>query len=92
MDYCLPRADDLSAIDFETRNIPSTTNPLGLKGAGEAGSIGSTPAVVNAVVDALWRAYRIDDIQMPATPQTIFRAIYRSGTREPRAAPGSAVK
>ena len=58
MDYCMPRADDLPDFDFETRNIPSTTNPLGLKGAGEAGSIGSTPAVMNAVADALWRAYR----------------------------------
>jgi carbon-monoxide dehydrogenase large subunit len=85
MDYCLPRADDLAPIDFETRNIPSTTNPLGLKGAGEAGSIGSTPAVVNAVVDALWRAFRIDEIQMPATPQAVFQAIHRSGARERRA-------
>ncbi len=49
MDYCMPRADDLPNFDFETRNIPSTTNPLGFKGAGEAGSIGSTPAVMNAV-------------------------------------------
>ena len=75
MDYCLPRADDLSSIAFETRNVPSTTNPMGLKGAGEAGAIGSTPAVVNAVADALWRAYGVADIDMPATPQAIFRAI-----------------
>ena len=53
MDYCMPRADNLPSFDFETRNVPSTTNPLGLKGAGEAGSIGSTPAVMNAVADAL---------------------------------------
>ena len=58
IDYCMPRADDLPSFDFETRNVPSTTNPMGLKGAGEAGSIGSTPAVMNAVADALWRAYR----------------------------------
>ena len=58
MDYTLPRADDLPHFDFETRNVPSTTNPMGLKGAGEAGTIGSTPAVMNAVADALWRAYR----------------------------------
>ena len=45
MDYCMPRADNMPNFHFETRNIPSTTNPLGLKGAGEAGSIGSTPAV-----------------------------------------------
>ena len=75
MDYCLPRADDFPPIEFETRNVPSTTNPMGLKGAGEAGAIGSTPAVVNAVADALWRAYGVADIDMPATPQTIFRAI-----------------
>jgi len=75
MDYCLPRADDFPPIEFETRNVPSTTNPMGLKGAGEAGAIGSTPAVVNAVADALWRAYGVADIDMPATPQAIFRAI-----------------
>jgi carbon-monoxide dehydrogenase large subunit len=75
MDYCLPRADNLVSIDFETRNIPSTTNPIGLKGAGEAGSIGSTPAVMNAVADALWRAYRIDHIDMPATPFAVYSAI-----------------
>ena len=75
MDYCMPRADDLPSFDFETRNVPSTTNPLGLKGAGEAGSIGSTPAVMNAVTDALWRAYRVDQIDMPATPFAVYAAI-----------------
>ena len=60
-------------FDFETRNIPSTTNPLGLKGAGEAGSIGSTPAVMNAVADALWRAYRVEHIDMPATPFAVYQ-------------------
>lgn len=75
MDYCMPRADDFPPIAFETRNVPSTTNPMGFKGAGEAGSIGATPAVVNAVADALWRAYGIADIDMPATPQAVFRAI-----------------
>ena len=80
MDYCLPRADDLASIDFETRNIPSTTNPLGLKGAGEAGSIGSTPAVMNAVADALWRAFRVDHIDMPATPFAVYCAIRQAKT------------
>ncbi len=80
MDYCVPRADDFAPIAFETRNIPSTTNPMGLKGAGEAGTIGSTPAVVNAVADALWRAYGVADIDMPATPQAIFRAIRKAET------------
>jgi aerobic carbon-monoxide dehydrogenase large subunit len=75
MDYCMPRADDLPSIHFETRNVPSTTNPLGIKGAGEAGSIGSCPAVMNAVVDALHRAYGIKSIDMPATPDRVFAAI-----------------
>ena len=75
MDYCMPRADDLPSFEFETRNVPSTTNPLGLKGAGEAGSIASTPAVMNAVADALWRAYRVDHIDMPATPFAVYNAI-----------------
>lgn len=75
MDYTLPRADDLPNFHFETKNVPSTTNPLGIKGAGEAGSIGSTPAVMNAVIDALDRAYGIRHLQMPATPIRIFEAI-----------------
>jgi aerobic carbon-monoxide dehydrogenase large subunit len=78
LDYCMPRADNLPSFDFETRNVPSTTNPMGLKGAGEAGSIGSTPAVMNAVADALWRAYRIEHIDMPATPFAVYGAIKRS--------------
>jgi len=75
MDYCMPRADDLPNFQFETRNIPSKTNPLGLKGAGEAGSIGSSPAVMNAVVDALWRGFGVRHVDMPATPFAIFKAI-----------------
>ena len=75
LDYCMPRADNLPEFDFETRNVPSTTNPMGLKGAGEAGSIGSTPAVMNAVGDALWRAYRVEHIDMPATPFAVYSAI-----------------
>ncbi len=81
MDYCVPRADDLPGFDFETRNVPSTTNPMGLKGAGEAGSIGSTPAVMNAVVDALWRAYGIEELDMPATPFAVYRAINRAAAK-----------
>ena len=75
MDYCMPRADNLPFFHFETKNVPSTTNPLGIKGAGEAGSIGSCPAVMNAVVDALDRAYGVRDIDMPATPDRVFAAI-----------------
>jgi carbon-monoxide dehydrogenase large subunit len=74
-DYALPRADDCPAFTFETRNVPCRTNPLGVKGAGEAGAIGSCPAVMNAVLDALWRAYRIRHVDMPATPERLWAAI-----------------
>ncbi|MCB1464994.1 MAG: hypothetical protein KDJ90_21845, partial [Nitratireductor sp.] len=59
----------------ETRNIPSTTNALGIKGAGEAGSIGSCPAVMNAVYHALRSEYGVAAIDMPATPQIVWKAI-----------------
>jgi len=75
MDYSMPRADLLPFIQFETRNVPSSTNALGMKGAGEAGTVGSTPATLNAVVDALYRAYGISHIEMPATPARIWQAI-----------------
>jgi carbon-monoxide dehydrogenase large subunit len=75
MDYALPRAAHSPSFEFETRNVPCKSNPLGVKGAGEAGAIGSCPAVMNAVLDALWRAYRIRHIDMPATPQRIWAAI-----------------
>jgi aerobic carbon-monoxide dehydrogenase large subunit len=78
MDYALPRADDAPSFHFETRNVPSTTNPLGIKGAGEAGSIGSCPAVMNALVDALHRGYGITHIDMPATPERVWAAIAKA--------------
>jgi carbon-monoxide dehydrogenase large subunit len=74
-DYALPRATDAPDFTFETRNVRSTANVLGVKGAGEAGAIGSCPAVINAVVDALWRAFRIRHIDMPATPERVWAAI-----------------
>ncbi|MBI5263829.1 MAG: xanthine dehydrogenase family protein molybdopterin-binding subunit [Bradyrhizobium sp.] len=75
MDYALPRAADGPSFVFETHNVPCKTNPLGVKGAGEAGAIGSCPAVVNAIIDGLWREYKIDHIDMPATPERIWIAI-----------------
>jgi carbon-monoxide dehydrogenase large subunit len=75
MDYALPRAADGAPISFETHNVPCKTNPLGVKGAGEAGAIGSCPAVVNAIIDGLWREYKIDHIDMPATPERVWMAI-----------------
>ena len=75
MDYALPRASDGPSFIFETHNVPCTTNPLGVKGAGEAGAIGSCPAVVNAIIEGLWREYKIDHIDMPATPERVWIAI-----------------
>jgi carbon-monoxide dehydrogenase large subunit len=75
MDYALPRAADGASISFETLNVPCVTNPMGVKGAGEAGAIGSCPAVVNAVVEGLHREFGIDHIDMPATPERVWMAI-----------------
>src|SRR5205823_10453842 len=75
LDYALPRAADIPELTFETRNVPCRTNPLGVKGAGEAGAIGSCPAVMNAILDALWRACRIRHVDMPATPARLWAAI-----------------
>ena len=70
-DYCLPRADNLPMIGFASRPVPALTNPLGAKGCGEAGCAGSMPAVMNALCDALGVAH----IDMPATPEVIWRAL-----------------
>ncbi len=78
MDYAVPRAHDMPDLHFETRNVRCTTNLLGIKGAGEAGTIGATPAVMNAVADALFRAYGIRHIDMPATPHVIWQAIQKA--------------
>ena len=75
MDYGMPRADNVPGFDFSTRNVPSTTNALGIKGAGEAGTIGATPAVLNAIVEALYREYNIDHIDMPVTPAKLWSVI-----------------
>jgi carbon-monoxide dehydrogenase large subunit len=80
MDYAMPRADDVPSFHFETRNVPSTTNAMGIKGAGEAGTIGSSPALINAITDALHRAYGIGHIEMPATPHRIWQAIAQAAS------------
>jgi carbon-monoxide dehydrogenase large subunit len=74
MDYALPRAEDLPDIEVELIEVPCRTNPLGVKGAGEAGAIGSPPAVINAILDAL-APLDVTDIDMPATPEKLWRAI-----------------
>jgi carbon-monoxide dehydrogenase large subunit len=73
-DYYLPSAADLPSWTTDRTESPATTNPLGVKGVGETGTIASTPAVVNAIVDAL-RPWGVDDIEMPATPMRVWRAI-----------------
>jgi carbon-monoxide dehydrogenase large subunit len=79
VDYTLPSAADLPSFVTDRTVSPSTDNPLGVKGVGEAGTIASTPAVVNAVVDAL-RPLGVTDVQMPMTPERVWRAV-QGGTR-----------
>ena len=75
MDYCMPRAGSIPSIAFSyTEACPTKANPLGVKGCGEAGAIGAPPAVINAVVDAL-AEYGITHIDMPATPEKVWRVI-----------------
>ncbi len=80
-DYALPRAEDLPAIEFSYNVVPCRTNPLGLKGAGEAGAIGAPPALVNAIVDAL-APLGIEHIDMPVTPERLWRAIRTAERRQ----------
>jgi aerobic carbon-monoxide dehydrogenase large subunit len=75
MDYAVPRADNVPFIQFETRNVPSTTNALGIKGAGEAGTIGACPSIMNALVDALDGPLGIRHVEMPATPDRMWALI-----------------
>jgi carbon-monoxide dehydrogenase large subunit len=74
MDYAMPRARTTPAYHMESNPVPTKTNPLGTKGAGEAGCVGAMPAVANALVDAL-SVYGITHVAMPATPEVIWRTI-----------------
>jgi carbon-monoxide dehydrogenase large subunit len=74
MDYAMPRADDLPNFQVDNLVTPCSHNPLGAKGCGEAGAIGSPPAVINAVLDAL-RPLGVQDFDMPATPSRVWEAI-----------------
>ncbi|MEI7714365.1 MAG: molybdopterin cofactor-binding domain-containing protein, partial [Rhodospirillales bacterium] len=74
MDYALPRADDLPDIEVELLEVPCRSNPLGVKGAGEAGAVGSPPALVNAVLDAL-QGDGVTQIDMPMTAEKVWRAL-----------------
>lgn len=73
-DYTIPSAADLPEIVSDRTETPATSNPLGVKGVGEAGTIAATPAVVNAIVDAL-RPYGVHDVAMPCTPERVWRTI-----------------
>jgi len=77
MDYCMPRATNFCQMEFGSHPVPTDTNPLGVKGAGEGGTVGSLPAVMNAVNDAL-APLGIRNLTMPATPQRIWHAIQES--------------
>ena len=78
MDYAMPRADDVCAFEVESRPVPTKLNPLGLKGAGEAGTVGALPAVMNAIMDAL-AAVGVDQFDMPASPTRIWQALAAAG-------------
>jgi carbon-monoxide dehydrogenase large subunit len=75
MDYALPRADVVPHVNFDMHNSLCTTNPLGVKGAGEAGAIGAPPAVVNAIVDALYANTGVKHVDMPVTAASIWAVI-----------------
>jgi carbon-monoxide dehydrogenase large subunit len=74
MDYCMPRATDFCHMDFVSHPVPTDTNPLGVKGAGEGGTVGSLPAILNAINDAL-APLGVDNLKMPATSERIWRAV-----------------
>ena len=77
MDYCLPRADDMPPFALASNGVPTSQNPLGIKGCGEAGAIPAPAAVVNAVLDAL-KERGVTDIDMPLTPERVWRTIERA--------------
>ena len=75
MDYAMPRAGEMPALEFRSNEVPSTSNPLGAKGAGEAGVIGAIPTIVSAAADAL-RPLGVHHLDMPLTPERVWRAIH----------------
>jgi carbon-monoxide dehydrogenase large subunit len=85
MDYAVPRAADLSAIEIHSNPCPTPTNPLGVKGAGEAGTVGGLPSVSNAVIHAL-SPLGVAHVDMPCTPERVWRAIKSARPTAPRTA------
>ncbi len=74
MDYAMPRASDFPMVGFQTHAVPSTGNPMGMKGCGEAGTVGAMAAVMNAAQDALW-SYGIKQVDMPLTPNKLWKLL-----------------
>jgi carbon-monoxide dehydrogenase large subunit len=79
MDYLVPSAMEVPSMKLGATTTPSTSNPLGVKGVGEAGTIGSAAAVINAICDAL-APHGVTDLTMPATPERVWQAIHSSGS------------
>ena len=77
MDCCVPRADDVCSMEVGSNPVPTKLNPLGVKGAGEAGTVGALPAVMNAVMDAL-APLGVREFDMPATGDRVWRAIRKA--------------
>ena len=86
MDYAMPRADDMPEMELESTVTPTPLNPLGAKGAGEAGTVGIPPAIVNAAVDA-FAPFGIRHVDMPVTPEKIWSAM-AAGERHTRPSRG----
>jgi carbon-monoxide dehydrogenase large subunit len=82
MDYGMPRADTMPNVEAELEEVPCKTNPLGVKGIGESGTIGAPPTVINAVIDAL-SPLGVDRLDMPATPLRVWQAISRARADAP---------
>ena len=82
MDYDLPKADRFPMFSFDTLNVRCTTNPLGIKGTGEAGAIAACPAVINALVDALSSEGATVEVDMPATPDVVWALANRQRAAE----------
>ncbi|TME88144.1 MAG: xanthine dehydrogenase family protein molybdopterin-binding subunit, partial [Chloroflexi bacterium] len=83
VDYMIPTAADLPTFEMAETVTPSPSNPMGVKGVGEAGTIAASPAVINAVVDAL-RPFGVKDVDMPATPQKLWQLMRKNGGRKDR--------
>ena len=78
MDYAMPRADDFCHFELAANEVPTKRNPLGVKGVGEAGTVGAMPSIMNAVNDALHRI-GAPPVEMPATAEKVWRAIREAG-------------